>query len=96
MGYSLVAAELVAEIDADTAIDQGAWRHPLPFVRLRLDVAVGDVPRFGGTAPQLDEPSEALTEPQRRGARRHRPAAPAQNPLQAVRQCGVEVLRAAS
>ncbi|WP_331452157.1 ATP-dependent DNA ligase [Streptomyces sp. SS162] len=43
----LVAPELVAEVDADTAIDRGTWRHPLRFVRPRLDVAVDDAPRFG-------------------------------------------------
>ncbi|MFE6227789.1 hypothetical protein [Streptomyces sp. NPDC057854] len=37
----LVAPDLVAEVDADTAIDRGR------FVRPRLDVAVDDVPRFG-------------------------------------------------
>ncbi|MGK5631763.1 hypothetical protein [Streptomyces sp. URMC 123] len=40
--------ELVAEIEADTAIDRGGvWRHPLRHTRLRLDVAVTDVPPFG-------------------------------------------------
>ncbi|MEV6683947.1 hypothetical protein AB0N28_01105 [Streptomyces sp. NPDC051130] len=44
----LVRPDLVAEISADRAVDQGGvWRHPLRFRRLRLDVAVGDVPRFG-------------------------------------------------
>ncbi|MEU3629133.1 hypothetical protein [Streptomyces fradiae] len=43
----LVAPDVVAEVDADTAIDRGAWRHPLRFVRPRQDVAVDDVPRFG-------------------------------------------------
>ncbi|WP_240509397.1 ATP-dependent DNA ligase [Streptomyces agglomeratus] len=44
---SLVVPELVAEVSADTAIDRGAWRHPLRFVRLRLDVTVAHVPSFG-------------------------------------------------
>lgn len=43
----LVVPELVAEVSADTAVDRGAWRHTLRFIRLRLDVAVADVPRFG-------------------------------------------------
>ncbi|MEU6895516.1 hypothetical protein ABZ934_27810 [Streptomyces sp. NPDC046557] len=44
----LVRPDLVAEISADRAMDRGGvWRHPLRFRRLRLDVAVGDVPRFG-------------------------------------------------
>ncbi|MFJ5811142.1 hypothetical protein [Streptomyces sp. NPDC093093] len=45
---TLVRPELVAEISADTAIDRGgAYRHPLRFKRLRLDVTTADVPRFG-------------------------------------------------
>lgn len=36
----LVVPDLVAEINAGTAIDRGAFRHPLSFVRLRLDVPV--------------------------------------------------------
>lgn len=48
----LVVPDLVAEISADTAIDRGAWRHPLRFIRLRLDITVADVPRFReGTQP---------------------------------------------
>ncbi|MFD6343451.1 ATP-dependent DNA ligase [Streptomyces roseolus] len=43
----LVAPDVVAEVDADTAVDRGAWRHPLRFVRPRLDLAVDDVPLFG-------------------------------------------------
>ncbi|MET9518251.1 hypothetical protein [Streptomyces sp. NPDC002994] len=47
LDVTLVVPELVAEIDADNAIDRGAWRHPMRFVRLRLDATVADVPRFG-------------------------------------------------
>ncbi|MFI8281090.1 RNA ligase family protein [Streptomyces sp. NPDC085929] len=44
----LVRPDLVAEISADRAVDRGGvWRHPLRFKRLRLDVSVQDVPRFG-------------------------------------------------
>ncbi|MGW7452975.1 ATP-dependent DNA ligase, partial [Streptomyces sp. NPDC054787] len=44
----LVRPELVAEVSADRAVDRGGvWRHPLRFKRLRLDVGVEDVPRFG-------------------------------------------------
>ncbi|WSZ45606.1 ATP-dependent DNA ligase (plasmid) [Streptomyces sp. NBC_00868] len=44
----LVRPELVAEISADRAVDRGGvFRHPLRFKRLRLDVMVEDVPRFG-------------------------------------------------
>ncbi|WP_331756393.1 ATP-dependent DNA ligase [Streptomyces sp. NBC_01568] len=47
----LVRPDLVAEISADVAIDRGGvYRHPLRYVRLRLDVSVEDVPRFGGGA----------------------------------------------
>ncbi|MFE7948194.1 ATP-dependent DNA ligase [Streptomyces sp. NPDC057426] len=44
----LVVPEMVAEVSADTAIDRGAWRHPLRFVRLRMDVTPTDVAPFGG------------------------------------------------
>ncbi|WP_438309469.1 protein kinase domain-containing protein [Streptomyces sp. HUAS TT3] len=45
----LVRPDLVAEISADVAIDRGGvYRHPLRYVRLRLDASVEDVPRFGG------------------------------------------------
>ncbi|MFF4369259.1 hypothetical protein [Streptomyces sp. NPDC001594] len=38
----------MAEISANRAVDRGGvWRHQLRFKRLRLDVTVGDVPRFG-------------------------------------------------
>ncbi|MGK5631831.1 ATP-dependent DNA ligase [Streptomyces sp. URMC 123] len=48
LDVTLVVPKLVAEIEADTAIDRGGvWRHPLRYVRLRLDVSVADMPRFG-------------------------------------------------
>ncbi|MEU4506786.1 ATP-dependent DNA ligase [Streptomyces sp. NPDC024089] len=48
----LVEPDHVAEISADTALDRGVWRHPLRFVRLRMDVTAADVPLFGeGAAP---------------------------------------------
>ncbi|MER5728919.1 hypothetical protein ABT084_11365 [Streptomyces sp. NPDC002138] len=44
----LVRPDLVAEISADRAVDRGGVsRHPLRFQRVRLDVTVEDVPRFG-------------------------------------------------
>ncbi|CQR59501.1 Probable DNA ligase [Streptomyces leeuwenhoekii] len=46
----LVEPELVAEITVGTALERGAWRHPVRFARLRLDVAVADVPPFGAGA----------------------------------------------
>ncbi|MEU9159956.1 hypothetical protein AB0D29_06660 [Streptomyces sp. NPDC048424] len=45
---TLVHPALVAEVGADRAIDRGGvYRHPLRFQRLRLDVGLEDVPRFG-------------------------------------------------
>ncbi|WP_327267187.1 ATP-dependent DNA ligase (plasmid) [Streptomyces sp. NBC_01232] len=45
---TLVHPTLVAEVSADRAIDHGGiYRHPLRFQRLRLDVGLEDVPRFG-------------------------------------------------
>ncbi|MER5781257.1 ATP-dependent DNA ligase [Streptomyces mobaraensis] len=46
----LVEPVLVAEIQVDTALERGAWRHPVRLARLRLDVAVDDVPPFGAGA----------------------------------------------
>ncbi|MFI5987794.1 ATP-dependent DNA ligase [Streptomyces sp. NPDC051555] len=44
----LVRPGLVAEVSADRAVDRGGvFRHPLRFQRLRSDVTVEDVPRFG-------------------------------------------------
>ncbi|MFJ8713841.1 ATP-dependent DNA ligase [Streptomyces violaceus] len=43
----LIEPELVAEIYVDTAQDRGVWRHPVRFVRLREDMAPGDVAAFG-------------------------------------------------
>ncbi|MFD5936302.1 hypothetical protein [Streptomyces sp. NPDC060333] len=45
---TLVLPDLVAEVSADRAIDRGGvFRHPLRFKRLRTDVTVDDVLRFG-------------------------------------------------
>ncbi|MEU6521109.1 hypothetical protein [Streptomyces sp. NPDC046978] len=52
LDITLAAPRLVAEIDADTAMDRGAWRHPVRYLRLRDDIDPSDVPAFGaGTAP---------------------------------------------
>ncbi|MFP1629894.1 ATP-dependent DNA ligase [Streptomyces sp. 5K101] len=40
----LVLPIVVAEVSADTAIDRGAWRHPLRYVRLRPGAWVGNGP----------------------------------------------------
>jgi ATP-dependent DNA ligase len=45
----LVVPDLVAEVRADVTQDStGKWRHPVKLVRLRDDLAVSDVPLFGG------------------------------------------------
>ncbi|WP_240802067.1 ATP-dependent DNA ligase [Streptomyces sp. A1136] len=47
LDVTLVRPELVAEISAETAVDHGgAYRHPVRFKRLRLDLTTRDVPRF--------------------------------------------------
>ncbi|MFF4888111.1 ATP dependent DNA ligase [Streptomyces nigra] len=40
--------ELVAEFQGNTAVDEGRYRHPVRFVRLREDVTAEQVPAFGG------------------------------------------------
>ncbi|MFD4866213.1 hypothetical protein [Streptomyces sp. NPDC058412] len=43
------AAHTLAEISADTSVDRGGvYRHPIRYVRLRLNATVDDVSRFGG------------------------------------------------
>ncbi|MFB7896145.1 ATP-dependent DNA ligase [Streptomyces xiamenensis] len=45
---TLVKADLVVEISADTAIDApGRWRHPVRLLRPRPDLSTADVPAFG-------------------------------------------------
>ncbi|MFD6915987.1 hypothetical protein [Streptomyces virginiae] len=46
---ALVRPDLVAEISGDASVDRGGvYRHPVRYMRLRLDVNADDVPRFGG------------------------------------------------
>ncbi|MFJ1607030.1 ATP-dependent DNA ligase [Streptomyces sp. NPDC088253] len=45
--YHPVAPDLVAEFLADTAVDDGVYRHPVQFLRLRDDLGVKDVPTTG-------------------------------------------------
>ncbi|MFD9303200.1 ATP-dependent DNA ligase [Streptomyces sp. NPDC060048] len=53
---TLVEPDLVGEISADTSIDRGGvYRHPIRYVRLRLDATVDDVPQFGGGAAAAAE-----------------------------------------
>jgi hypothetical protein len=35
---------VVAEVLADSALQGGQYRHPLRFVRIRMDLAPGDLP----------------------------------------------------
>ncbi|MFK0047939.1 ATP-dependent DNA ligase [Streptomyces sp. NPDC090741] len=50
-----VVPDVVAEFSADTAFERGSWRHPVRFVRFRLDATVDDVPLFaGGPDPAED------------------------------------------
>ncbi|MEW2373379.1 ATP-dependent DNA ligase [Streptomyces sp. NPDC006656] len=45
---TLVRPVLVAEISTDTSVDRGGiYRHPIRYVRLRADMSVDDVQRFG-------------------------------------------------
>ncbi|MDD7966165.1 ATP-dependent DNA ligase [Actinomycetospora lemnae] len=41
--YTQVAPELVVEVETDTAFEQGRWRHATKFLRLRADLAPGDL-----------------------------------------------------
>jgi hypothetical protein len=44
--YHPVRLDLVAEFQADNAVDEGRYRHPVRFLRLREDLTPGDVPPF--------------------------------------------------
>lgn len=56
LDVTLVVPELAAEVDADTAIDHGTRRHPMRYVRLRLDITAAEVPPFGaGVTPAADD-----------------------------------------
>ncbi|WP_331736125.1 ATP-dependent DNA ligase (plasmid) [Streptomyces xanthophaeus] len=41
--FQPVVPDLVAEVDTDTALDLGRHRHPVRYLRLRGDMAAGDV-----------------------------------------------------
>ncbi|MFD7972540.1 hypothetical protein [Streptomyces clavifer] len=41
--FQPVHPELVAEIDVDTAVDQGTYRHPVRYLRLRDDMTTADI-----------------------------------------------------
>jgi ATP-dependent DNA ligase len=48
---TLVQPVLVAEFSGDTAIDSGGrWRHLVRILRIRTDMQVSEVPRFGDTS----------------------------------------------
>ncbi|MFE5491758.1 hypothetical protein ACFQ7Z_17690 [Streptomyces virginiae] len=58
---TLVHPDLVAEINADTAIVRGGvHRHPVRFKRLRLDVSVEEVPSSQRRQLRMDEDCSAL------------------------------------
>jgi hypothetical protein len=44
--YHPVRPDLVAEFQADTALDEKRYRHPVRFLRLREDLTPGDVAPF--------------------------------------------------
>ncbi|MEV6833521.1 ATP-dependent DNA ligase [Streptomyces sp. NPDC051133] len=48
LDFTPVEPELVAEFLADTAVDDGRWRHPVRFVRIRADLNVDEAPLFQG------------------------------------------------
>ncbi|MFE6523756.1 hypothetical protein [Streptomyces sp. NPDC057794] len=45
--YHPVRPDLVAEFLADTAVDEGVYRHPVRFLRLRDDLTAQQVSPFG-------------------------------------------------
>ncbi|MFE4610883.1 ATP-dependent DNA ligase [Streptomyces niveus] len=45
---AVVDPDLVAEVGADVSLDTaGRWRQPVGLLRVRPDLAPGDVPPFG-------------------------------------------------
>jgi ATP-dependent DNA ligase len=44
LDYRQVVPDAVAEVRVDSAYEHSRWRHPVRFVRLRVDLAVHDVP----------------------------------------------------
>lgn len=48
--YETVDPDLIAEFQADAALDRGRYRHPVRFLRIRADLATADVPSFGQRA----------------------------------------------
>ncbi|MFJ9562341.1 hypothetical protein ACIRQQ_20105 [Streptomyces fuscichromogenes] len=47
LGYHPVRPDLVARFLADTTVDEGVYRHPVRFLRLRDDFTVQQVPPLG-------------------------------------------------
>ncbi|MFD8593121.1 hypothetical protein ACFV1B_26820 [Streptomyces sp. NPDC059637] len=39
---------LVIEFAADTSVDEGRYRHPVRYLRVRDDLGLDELPRFGG------------------------------------------------
>jgi ATP-dependent DNA ligase len=47
--WTPVAPEVVAEFRGDTAVDRGRYRHPVRYLRMRADLAPGDLPLLGSS-----------------------------------------------
>ncbi len=43
LAFHPVAPDLVAEVEADTALNLGRHRHPVRYLRIRDDMTPGDV-----------------------------------------------------
>jgi ATP-dependent DNA ligase len=41
--YTQVAPQLVVEVETDTAYEHGRWRHATKYLRLRPDLAPGEL-----------------------------------------------------
>ncbi|GAA0934153.1 ATP-dependent DNA ligase [Pseudonocardia zijingensis] len=48
VAYTQVEPLLVVEVDADVCWEQGRWRHPTVYRRLRVDLVAGDLDTSGG------------------------------------------------
>ncbi|MEU6597890.1 ATP-dependent DNA ligase [Streptomyces flaveolus] len=48
LDFTAVQPQQVVEFLADTSVDDGRWRHPVRYVRLRGDLSAVDVPLFPG------------------------------------------------
>ncbi|MFI5689662.1 ATP-dependent DNA ligase [Streptomyces sp. NPDC051636] len=60
--FQPVVPDLVAEVDADTALDLGRHRHPVRYLRLRDDMAPGDVREPTARPPRAAPPGRRIPE----------------------------------